>query len=473
MQSKPPTQSRIRRWITTSRDKLLRAIQWLFAKTPEQQGAVFGLQDLEVSLILILFLFQIVLLMMGVQQNFWGAAICWSGILFFAIRILWKWESTRRVKNFHKVLSSLLIIAGTVYLIRGSMIRTFYLTVRPSFIFLVPTQDLVDCERRAFVVKHVGQRVLSNLEVVLWDDKGSRGDVTKYAEIAPGAPDPLAPKYMWWSPARPWDEEYTVNATAGEMKISQRLIVRSVSGTFQIASEVYVDGKRQFLCRDPLLPSSYTLAADAKNSCESEMALSHDLRRSMELEGLNRQLANGSYVVAKLRTLSATPGIEGQSEGRHIWEYQRTWLINDLSRYAGAKVLLLASGTGAETWKYAEEVRDVLQAAHWRVDGPHKLQPAYDGLLDIQVSRDNDTTDRPELKALMNALTRAGMKHHSRPVRDPDIDQSTIVVWIGSRSPENVNPDDCAGVPYKAGPNTEKPCSAVAQSSRVCPFPPK
>jgi hypothetical protein len=164
--------------------------------------------------------------------------VCWAFILFFLIRIVWKWEGTRGFTNLHKLIVSLLIIGGIVFFFGAPIIRTYYLTVKKSFIFVAPGQALVECERRAFFVRHRGVRTLPNTEITLWDNNAKRGNVVKYAEIAPGTSDPAAPKYMWWNPASPWDEDYTITATSGDVHISQRLIVRSVAGKLQFASDV-------------------------------------------------------------------------------------------------------------------------------------------------------------------------------------------------------------------------------------------
>lgn len=442
--------------------KVTQTRQWLSAKPANPEGERFGFTRLEASLILILFSAQVALPMMGTQQNFWVALVCWIVILPLAIRIVWKWETTKRLTNLLKLATSVAILGATLYVIWAPMTKTFYLTVKPSFIFLVPTEELVNCERRAFVVKHIGKKDLTNVDVTLLDNDTNHGEVTRFEEIAPGAPNPMAPKYIWWSPSHPWVEDYTITAVSGDVRISQRLNVRSTQKKLQLASEVSINGKPEFSCRDPLLPSSNTVALDASESCESKMSISQETKKMMGFGSSNYQLPNGDYKINTVRTLLAPPGVEGQSENRHIWEYQRTWMVADLSKYPGTRVLLLASGTGADTWKYAEDLRDTLRLAQWNADGPQKLPAAYDGLLDIQVSRDNVIAAQPEVQAVMNALTRAGVKHRTRPVTDPDIGRDMIVVFVGSRSPDAVNPDDCPGVPFKAEKMTDKPCTMIA-----------
>lgn len=466
----------VKRWLqpafSASHNKLRQTRDWLSTNPANPQGEKFGLTGPEASLILILFSAQVALPMMGIQQSFWGAVAFSIAILLLAIRIVWIWEPTKRLTNFLKLATSVAIVGVILYVVWGPIARTFYLTVKPSFIFLVPTQELVNCERRAFFVKHIGKKVLTNVDIALLDNDTNHGEVTRYAEIAPGEPDPMAPKYIWWNPSHPWVEDYTITALSGDMRISQRLIIRSTQKKLQIASEVSINGKPEFSCRDPLLPSSYPVALDTRESCDSKMSVSQETKEMIGLGSSNYQLPNGNYVVTTLKTLSAPPGVEGQPENRHIWEYQRAWMAADLSRYRGTRVLLLATSTGVDTWKYAEDLRDTLRLAQWNADGPQKLPAAYDGLLDVQVSRDNVIAARPEVQAVMNALTRAGVKHRTRPVSDPDIGHDMIVVFVGSRSPDAVNPDDCAGVPFKADKITDRPCTMIAQTTKACLFTP-
>lgn len=353
------------------------------------------------------------------------------------------------------------------------MIRTYYLTVKKSFIFVAPGQALVECERRVFFVKHSGARALPNTEVTLWDNNAKRGNVVKYAEIGPGTPDPAAPKYMWWNPASPWDEDYTITATSGDIHISQRLIVRSVAGKLQSASEVSMNGKSVLRCRDPLLPPSYTLASDASESCDAYMSIPNEITERMEPEISQQPDGKLTIPIKKIKTLSVPSGktdVEGQTEDRHLWEYQKIWLSSDLSKYPHTRVLLLASNTGTETWKYAEELRDAFRAAGWNVEGPRKLSEYYDGLLDVQVSKSKAETLIPIARALTDALTRAGVKHRTRFLADPDIEPDMIVVFVGSRSPKGVNPDACNNAPFKPGNADARPCASVAQVPNFCPF---
>ncbi len=455
-----------------SKPKLRQSKNWLVGEPVNARGDRFGLTHLEVSLVLILFLVQVAIALTGIQANFWWAVLCWIAIALLTIRIIWKWEVIAHFNNLKKILASVIVVGTIVVLVHAQLTKTFYLTVRPSFILLMPGQDLVDCERRAFVVTHKGARALQNAEIALLDRDAKQGNVTQYAEIPPGAPDPANPKYIWWNPANPWREDYTFTITSGDEKITQRLIVTSARGKLQRATEVSVGGKLVFECRDFNMPSSYTLASDSPEVCSS-LDIPEEITRKMVSSAFNIQRPDGSLVMQQLRKLSPKPGVEGQSETRHIWEYQRIHMIRGLSKYSGTRISLLASSSGDDTWRFAEELGDVLRQAKWDVAGPRKLPPSYDGLLDVQLSSDNVTIERAERTALLEVLTGVGIKHRSRYVLDAEVPRDTILLWVGSRSPEDVTSDDCPGVTLQP-PRDEasKPCGMVAQEKHFCPFPP-
>jgi hypothetical protein len=434
-------------------------------------GEVFGLTNLEVSLILILWFIQVALPMMGVQQNFWWGLVIWTAIACLAVRIVWKWEITRRLTRLKKLLTSIFLLTAIGVVIYKPLSKTFYLTVRPSFILMMPGEELVDCERRAFVVKHRGARVLPNPDIVLLDNGAKNGLAKQYPEVTPGAPDLGNPKYLWWNPANPWREDYTFTITSGEQRAIQRLFVTSAKGKLQRATEISVNGKMVFACRDSLLPFSYTLASGAQ-PCDA-LDIPQEITNNLEPSHFSVQKPDGSIVVQTMRKPSPKPGVEGQSESRHLWEYQKIQMVRGLSYYRGAKITLLASGAGTDTWKYAEELGDVLRRAKWSVAGPTKLSDEYDGLLDIQLSSDNVTPPRQEATALLDALVAAGIKHRSNYVLDAAVAPGMIVLWVGSRSPDEITSDDCPGVALHPPTNErDRPCVMIAAAKHTCPFPP-
>jgi hypothetical protein len=79
----------------------------------------------------------------------------------------------------------------------------------PTFLYLVPTHELVDGERRAFFVNSSGFKGLHDVEIVIKDNKsGAVLENHNYETgIEPGLQNPDAPRYIWVTPSRPWDED--------------------------------------------------------------------------------------------------------------------------------------------------------------------------------------------------------------------------------------------------------------------------
>jgi hypothetical protein len=57
----------------------------------------------------------------------------------------------------------------------------------PTFLYLVPTRELIDCERRAFFVNHSGLKRLENVRVIIKDNKSgpSKRSTTIRMELSP------------------------------------------------------------------------------------------------------------------------------------------------------------------------------------------------------------------------------------------------------------------------------------------------
>jgi hypothetical protein len=250
--------------------KIVQLLAWISHKPPEELHSVFGLPELEVLLVLIIFVVQVGLPMVGIQRNFWGAAICWSAFALLILRIVWRWRGLSAFRNGAKLLLSAAALILIALFVFGPMKRTYYATVKQSYAYLAPHAYLYDCERRAFLVKHEGASVLPDAEVVLWDNNAQRGHAERYNVIGPDSS--IAPKLFWWDPSKPWDEDYTISITSGDFRVVQRLTIRSVRGKVQLASEVELNGKLVAKCRDPLLPAWYTVAANMESpSCDDSM----------------------------------------------------------------------------------------------------------------------------------------------------------------------------------------------------------
>jgi len=170
--------------------------------------------------------------------------IFWASILFatalFQVSVgMWLWFGAR-----WKRIVKLVIIVVAVALLAYFDYGWIKYAITPTYIYLVPTSELIDGERRAFFVERSGPRTLQNVEVALLDQKSGRVHVEKYSQIDPVQQNNLNPRYFWFTPSSPWDEAYTVTITSSQNpKVTQHLIVRSTKHVLQFAAEVTLEGK--------------------------------------------------------------------------------------------------------------------------------------------------------------------------------------------------------------------------------------
>jgi len=127
--------------------------------------------------------------------------------------------------------------------------------------------------------------------------------------------------------------------------------------------------------------------------------------------------------------------------GRRLEEWQKVRMVAMLSPHSGQHVVILASA-GEETSTYANQFRDVFSASKWRVDGPKPAppdQPALD--LQISVSGQFFGHELPAAyQAVRGALQFTGMKMRPTYIADPDIKPDVIVLWVGPKSPDSMEP---------------------------------
>jgi hypothetical protein len=90
-----------------------------------------------------------------------------------------------------------------------------------TFIYLAPSTELMECQKRAFFVKIVGPHTLSRVEVTLKDNKSGQTIVQSFPEIDPGLL--RSDQYLWFTPSSPWDEDYTVTANFKRIALVTKL----------------------------------------------------------------------------------------------------------------------------------------------------------------------------------------------------------------------------------------------------------
>jgi hypothetical protein len=409
------------------------------------------------------------------EDTFLSVAVAWflwGCALFFLARLFARWS---RDKNWHKFLCWTVVATSSVAFLYFASTSIWMIT-QPAYLYLVPTHNLIEAERRAFFIQQVGSRSFTNIEIALRDNKSSTIQLERISEIDAGPQNPLAPHYFWFAPSTPWDEDYTVTITSSKKpKVIQRLVVRSTRHVLQFAVDVRADGRSTPLleCRDRLLPTSYQLAQNSTQPCDKWMDLSPDLENRLEPAPYTVELPNGDLQIRKTKMIAPQFGAESQPDTRHFSEWQRGQIIAEISQFPAKKILIMAS-SGGNTWSYAQDFRNAFSSGRWNVQGPKHVPPIYERIIDVQVSVNGNlgVPQKPEVSAVMNGLKKAGTKHREYTMLDLDIRPDLIVLWVGAKSPEGINPDDCAPISFNPKPDVTEPCALVEQTPKSIPFPP-
>ena len=136
---------------------------------------------------------------------------------------------------------------------------------------------------------------------------------------------------------------------------------------------------------------------------------------------------------------------ESQIE-RRLTEWQKTKLRANLSRYAGSKMVIVAS-EGGDTWAYARDFRAIFVKTGWNVKGPILAPPSIP-VVDVQLSVNSDyfggNPPPPEaFQTLEGTLTFLGIRCRDGLIMDPDVPVNIIVLSVGGKGtipPSNYPP---------------------------------
>jgi hypothetical protein len=363
--------------------------------------------------------------------------------------------STPRPPYFRHTLVGILLILLMLLLWPCYLVRHAAITSLRTYAYLVPAAELIECQKRAFFIKTVGPQILYNAEI----DPSLRPSST----------------YFWFTPSSRWDEDYTVTVASRESNSSQRLLLRSTQHQLQFATQVTTDGEKTpaLRCRDKLLPESYTLAAGENRSCSEPMKLTGDV--PIQLDVSSYESADGNFAVRRVKELPSPSELDEQSDERHITEFQHQIIEPVLGRYSGSQVRIYFAG-GPKSNAYAEEFRTMFAAKGWRVKGPVPVPVGDERIIDVQVSanyRENWNKDNPKLHDVLNSFEKAGIKQRNHPSLDPKVATGLIVLWIGPRSPKDVNPNQCSPAGLEPRPGEPHTCEIIAQIQGSCPFVPQ
>lgn len=396
------------------------------------------------------------------------APICAGYLIFATVKV---WKEIGRVpalaSHAQSKLSVLLFVCLLTLALPCLGVHRAEVASARTFIYLVPSTELMECQKRAFIVKIVGPHALSRVEVTLKDNKSGRTVVQSFPEIDPG---PLrSDQYIWFTPSPPWDEDYTVTATSKESHSSQNLIVRGTQHQIQFATQVTVEDEASpaLSCRDKLLPRSYTLAAKETHSCAEPMKLPADMASTLDV--YSYQHPDGSVTVRKLRTLPSPSELDEQSEQRHLTDYQKEQLRPAIKQYAGSRLRVFYSG-GPNTFAYAEELRQLFGES-WKTNEVLAVPVGDERIIDVQITVGNKGHG-VEARTLLDAFQSAGIKHRKFFSVDPDAG-SDVVLWVGPKSPKDASPDQCGPPELIPKPGQPHNCDWIDQSGGVCPFVPE
>ena len=373
-----------------------------------------------------------------------------------------------RLKLLGIAATSFMLLSLPCYFVR----RCAVASVR-TYVYLVPTAELMECKKRAFFIETVGPQILYNVEIVLKDNKSGGTYSQTYSEIDPG-PRP-SEMYFWFTPSSPWDEDYTVKVAPRGSRSSQDLILSSVHHQTQFATQIILDDNKTPIlsCRDRLLPESYTLAAKENRTCADLMKLTGDVPSKLDVYSYQR--ADGNLTIRRMRTLPSPSELDQNSDDRYLTEYQRQIVEPVLKRHSRSRLLIYFAG-GQKSKAYAEQFHKIFIANGWKVDGPLMVPVGDERIIDIQMSVNyQENWDRNNSKShdLLNAFGKAGIKQRSKLTLDPNVPNDLIVLWIGPRSPNDVKPDQCSPVAMKPVEGEGHTCEMIAVTERECPFPSK
>ena len=403
------------------------------------------------------------------------APFIWLGALICACYLIWAtgkvWIEIRHQPkaepHFRSKLSGMLIGFLLLPSLLSYGVRRAEVASVRTYIYLTPTTELMDCQRRAFFVKIIGPQMLSRVEVALKDNKSGQTYVQSFPEIDPG---PLrSDQYLWFVPSSPWDEDYTVTATSRESHSSQRLIVRSTHHQIQFATQVAVEDEASpaLSCRDKLLPPSYALALKETRSCDEPMKLAEDVTNTLDV--YSYQHPDGSVTVRRVRTLPSPSELDEQSDQRHLTDYQKQTLRPVLKGFAGSRLHIFYSG-GPNNRAYAEEWRQLFSES-WKTSVPSFVPVGDERIIDVQITVGNKGQEL-EARTLLDAFQSAGIKHRKFFWVDPDAGND-VVLWVGPKSPKDASPDQCMSPELKPTPGKPHNCDVIVQSRAVCPFVPE
>jgi hypothetical protein len=333
-----------------------------------------------------------------------------------------------------------------------------------TYVYLVPAPELVECKQRAFFVKADGPLHISGLQIALKDEKSGQTSFHKPADLDADT----SSESFWVTPSHPWDEQYTATIDAHDLHSIQTLTVQSHTKKLQLATAVTISGHKNVVlsCKD--------VQTTDPHSCSDVLKLDSDALSRLSVS--NYQKADGSVTALQVKKLPSPSEMDEQSDDRHLTEFQQRALEPVVAKYPGTRVIIFYAG-GTKSKAYSEEWYDFLKSKHWAASKPELVPVGNEGIIDVQLTMSDNylqvSGESTKILELLDALDKSGIKHAHHFTRDPNIKDGEIVLWIGPKSPMDINPDQCAGAQLKQKPGEPHTCDYIVQTTGVCPFMPE
>jgi hypothetical protein len=280
----------------------------------------------------------------------------------------------------------------------------------------------------------------------MWDNKAKRGHFERYSEIDPTTKEADVPKYFWWAPAAPWDEDYDVAIGSRDGQLHQKLLIKRINRSLRVTTSVEVPGKGILIdCKD-VLAGNVDLRKGRVDDCSQLLTIGPEIQGKVEPHPDSLEKPDGTVVLFKIRTepVPLAPELKPQAP-RKLTDWQEKKLVFALSSAPPQKLLMLVA-SGAETHAFAKNLSRLFESKlHWKVRSVAIPESVW--VTDLQVSTGGplpppDQAPPAGAADFQKALVAAGLKCRSQLVFDTDLKPGVIALWVGIRSPDEHRPDD-------------------------------
>ena len=363
--------------------------------------------------------------------------------------------------------SRLKLVAASIIGVLVLMSLSYWVRVQQSnslltYVYLVPTSELVECKQRAFFIKAHGPLHVSGLLVTLTDDKSGQTSTQKYPDFDADT----VSEFLWVTPSHPWDEKYIATFDAHELHSTQKLTIQSHNKTLQLLTTVMVPERQA-----PVLKCD-DMKTDDPNSCFNVLKLEPDSLKRLDVSSYEK--ADGNVQILRIKQFPSPSELDEQSDDRHLTEFQQRALEPFLSKYPGTRITIFYAG-GDRSKAYAEEWYRFLKSK-WLPSNPELVPLGNEGILDVQITvggKLSKVKGESNLPQLLDALDKSGVKHAHHFTIDPNIEDGDLMLWVGPKSPKDINPDQCAGAQMKQKTGEPHTCDLIRQTTGTCPFVPR